>query len=244
MSFRGKFEQTTSLRQGGKKTYSFTLTCKNMLMPETFDCAIMDSSGQQPTQFHRHLKLKANESKVFNFDTCGWDWCQGDSFVILDKNDKPKQRWDLKLKIYARGECPECHGSHKCIKCNGSGVIKDIHTHTISSCRSCNGTGICQKCHVPIREGSTIAQEVYGTHPLPNADMAKQRKIAALQQTISNLEAQVAKAGMDARIMQLKGMDVSARTAYMAHVEMQYTLQRQLDNAQHELQQLINTNNY
>lgn len=244
MSFRGKFESFTSLRQGGKKAYTFTLTCKNMLMPETFDCAIMDSSGQQPTQFHRHLKLKANESKVFNFDTCGWNWCQGDSFVILDKNDRPKQRWDLNLKIYARGECPECHGSHKCIKCNGSGVIKDIHTHTISSCRACNGTGICQKCYVPIREGSAIAQEVYGTHPLPNADMAKQRKIAALQQTISNIEAQIAKANMDTRMMQLKDIDVSASIAYRSQLELQHTLQRQLDNAQYELQQLIKTSGY
>ena len=239
MSFRGKFEPFTSIGQGGRKAYSFTLTCKNMLMPETFDCAIMDSTGQQPTQFFRHEKLKANESKVFNYDTCGWDWCQGDTFVILDKNDRIKQHWDLKLKIYSRGECPECHGNHKCIKCNGSGVIKDIHTHTISSCRACNGTGICQKCYVPIRPGSTIAHEVYGTHPLPNADFVKQRKIAALQQTISNLEAQIAKADLDASMMQLKGTDVSNPTAYIAHIEMQHTLQRQLLNAQHELQQLM-----
>jgi len=241
MSFRGKFEPFTSLRQGGKKSYSFVLTCKNMLMPETFDCAIMDCSGQQQTQFYRHLKLKANESKVFNYDTCGWDWCQGDSFVILNEKDKILQRWDLNLKIYARGECPECHGGHKCAKCNGSGVITDIHTHTISSCRVCNGTGICQTCFVPIRSGSAIAQEVYGTHSLPNADMTKQRKVSALQQTISNLEAQIAKADMDARMMQLKGLDVSARTAYMAHIELQHTLQRQLLNAQYELQQLMNT---
>ena len=239
MSFRGKFEPYMSIRQGGKKAYSFTLTCKNMLMPETFDCAIMDSSGQQPTQFHRHLKLKANESKVFNYDECGWDWCQGDAFVILDKNDKIKQRWDLNLKIYSRGECPECHGSHKCNKCNGSGVIKDIHTHTISSCRACNGTGICQKCYVPIREGSTIAHEVYGTHPLPNSDMAKQQKIAALQQTISNLEAQITKADIDIRMMQFKGMDASASMAFRSQLELQHQLQRQLLNAQHELQQLI-----
>ena len=244
MSFRGKFEPFTSLRQGGKNTYSFTLTCKNMLMPETFDCAIMDSTGQQPTQFHRHLKLKANESMAFNFDTCGWDWCDGDFFAILDKNERIKQQWDFKPKIYARGECPECHGSHKCIKCNGSGVIKDIHTHTISSCRTCNGTGICQKCYVPIRSGSNIAQEVYGTHPLPNADIAKQRKIAALQQTISNLDAQIAKADMDMRMMQMKDIDTSASIAFRSQLELQHALQRQLLNAQQELQQLMISNNY
>ncbi len=210
-----------------------------MLMPETFDCAIMDSTGQQPTKFFRHERLKANESKIFNYDTCGWDWCQGDAFVILDKNDKIKQRWDLNLKIYAHGECPECHGNHKCIKCNGSGVIKDIHTHTISSCRTCNGTGVCQRCYVPIRSGSTLAQEVYGSQPLPNANFNKQKKIAALYQIISDLESKIVKADTDARIMQLKGIDEYARTAYMAQVEMRHSLQRQLLQAQYELNQLI-----
>lgn len=244
MSFRGKFESFTSLRQGGKKAYSFTLTCKNLFMTETFDCAIIDSTGQEPTQFHRYLKMKANESRAFNYDTCGWDWHQGDYFAILGKNDEIKQRWDLNLKIYARGECPECHGSHKCNKCNGSGILKDIHTHTITSCRACNGTGICQKCYVPIRSGSTLAQEVYGTHPLPNADISKQRKIATLQQTISNLDAQIAKADMDMRMMQKKGMDVSAGIAFRSQLELQHNLQRQLLNAQHELQQLLSTSNY
>lgn len=70
--------------------------------------------------------------------------------------------------------------------------------------------------------------------------MNRQRKKAALQQTISNLESKIAKADMDMRMMQLKGMDVSSRTAYMSQVEMLHSFQRQLINAQYELQQLEN----
>lgn len=240
MSFRGKFEWYNSLHQGGKRAISFTLTCKNMFMPETFDCAIIDSSGQEQSQIRRQLKLRPNESLVFNYDRCRWDWCQGDYFCILGKDDQIKQRWDLNLKIYARGECPECHGSHRCQNCNGNGVIENRNTHTINKCHTCNGTGVCQTCYVPIRSGTTLAQEVYGAQSIPNAGLSKQRKIAALQQTISNLESKIAKADMDMRMMQLKGMDVSARTAYMSQVEMLHSFQRQLINAQYELQQLEN----
>jgi hypothetical protein len=238
MSFRGSFEWYNSLHQGGKRAISFTLTCKNMFKTETFDCAIIDSTGQQPTQVRRQLKLKPNESLIFNYDRCRWDWCQGDYFCILGKGDKVEQRWDLNLKIYARGECPDCHGSHRCYNCNGSGVIRNQHTHTVDTCQTCNGTGICQKCYVPIRSGSTLAQEVYGAQPLPNSELSKKRKIVALQQTISDLEGRIAKADMDMRMMQLKGLDVSARMAYMSQVEMLHAFQRQLINAQHELQQL------
>ncbi len=240
MSFIGKFEWYNSLHQGGKRAISFTLTCTNMFKTETFDCAIIDSTGQEPAQIRRQLKLKPNEALVFNYDRCRWNWCQGDYFCILGKNDKIEQRWDLNLKIYDRGECPDCHGSHRCQSCNGSGVVKDRHTHTINTCNVCYGTGICQKCYVPIRSGTTLAQEVYGSQPLPNANINRQRKISALQQTISNLETKIAKADMDMRMMQFKGMDVSARTAYMSHVEMLHSFQRQLINAQYELQQLEN----
>lgn len=238
MSFRGTFEWYKSLHQGGKKAISFTLTCKNMFKTETFDCAIVDSSGQEPTQIRRQLKLKPNESLTFNYDSCRWDWSQGDYFCILGKKDKVEQRWDLNLKIYSRGECPDCHGSHRCQTCNGSGIINNRRTHTINTCNACNGTGVCQRCYVPIRSGTTLAQEVYGSQPLPNANFNKQKKIAALHQIISDLESKISKADMDIRMMQFKGMDVSARTAYMSHVEMMHSFRRQLINAQYELQQL------
>lgn len=238
MSFRGTFDWFTSLNQGGKRAISFTLTCKNMFMPETFDCAIIDSTGQQPTQIRRQLKLKANQSFIFNYDTCGWNWCQGDYFAILGKNDKIKKRWDLKLKIYGRGECPECHGSHRCVKCNGTGTIQNRHTHTIEACSTCNGTGICQKCYVPLRSGTNLANEVYGNVQIPNSDLSRQRKIEALRSTIADLQSKIEKEEWNQRMWQLKGLDVSARTAYSSQINLKYQYERQLLQAQSELRQL------
>ena len=238
MSFRGSFSWFNSLHQGGKRAISFTLTCSNMFQRETFDCAIIDSTGQTPTQIRRQLKLKPNESFTFNYDTCGWNWCQGDYFAILEKKDKIKKRWDLELKIYGRGECPECHGSHRCIKCNGNGTITDHRTHTVLKCKTCNGTGFCQKCYVPIRGADPLSNEVYGNGSLPNVDANRQRKIAALQRTISDLQAKIEKVDWDARMMQRKGTDVSLHMVYSSHIELKHQYERQLLNAQHELQQL------
>ena len=238
MSFRGSFDWFTSLHQGGKRAISFTLTCKNMLMPETFDCAIIDSTGQQPTQIRRGLKLKPNESFIFNYDSCGWDWCQGDFFAILGKNDKIQKRWDLNLKVYGRGECPECHGSHRCVKCNGTGTIRNSHNHTIDSCPTCNGTGICQKCYVPMRAGTNLANEVYGRIQMPNPELNRQQRISALQRTISDLQSKIEKADWDSRMMQRKGMDFSSRIAYSSQLELKHQYERQLIQAQYELQQL------
>ena len=240
MSFRGSFDWFTSLHQGGKRAISFTLTCKNMLIPETFDCAIIDSTGQQPTQIRRRLKLKPNESFTFNYDTCGWDWCQGDFFAILGNNDKIQKRWELNLKVYGRGECPDCHGSHRCVKCNGIGTIRNQHVHTISACPTCNGTGICQKCYVPMRAGTNLSNEVYGNAQVPNPLMNRQSKIAALKKTISELQSKIEKADWDLRMMQLKGMDVSSHTVYSSQLELKFQYERQLIQLQYELQQLEN----
>ena len=241
MSFRGSFDWFTSLHQGGKRAISFTLTCRNMLMPETFDCAIIDSTGHEPSQIRRRIKLKPNASFTFNYDTCGWDWCQGDFFAILGKNDKIVQRWDLNLKIYAKGECPECHGSHRCVKCNGNGIINNHSTHTVEKCIVCNGTGICQRCYVPMRESSPLYTTISDGANFPNPEMSKQRKIATLQKTIADLQAKIEKADWDARMMQRKGTDMSLHTVYNSHLELKHSYQRQLLQAQYELQQLENT---
>lgn len=209
-------------------------------MPETFDCAIIDSSGHEPTQIRRRIKLKPNEYFTFNYDTCGWNWCQGDFFAILGKNDKIVQRWDLNLKIYARGECPECHGSHRCVKCNGNGIINNHCTHAIEKCGTCNGTGVCQKCFVPIRESSPLYTTISDGANLPNSEISKQRKIVALQKAIADLQAKIEKADWDARMMQRKGTDVSLHAVYSSHLDLKFQYERQLIQAQHELQQLLN----
>lgn len=238
MNFRGSFEWFTSLHQGGKRSISFILTCKNMLMPETFDCAIIDSTGQQPTQVRRMLKLRPNESFTFNYDTCGWNWCQGDFFAILGKNDKIQKRWDLNLKVYGRGECPECHGSHRCVKCNGTGTLRNQYVHTISSCQACNGTGVCQECYVPMRINTNLASEVYGNVQIPNPEISRQRKIEELRCFISDLQLKIEKEEWNQRMMQLKGIDVSSHTVYSSQLELIHQYKRELIQARFELQQL------
>lgn len=240
MRFNGKFEWFTSLHQGGKKAISFTLTCKNMLMPETFDCAIIDSSGQVPPQIRRQLKLKPNDSFTFNYDTCGWDWCQGDFFAILGKNDKIEKRWDLNLKVYERGECPDCHGTHRCVKCNGSGTVKHHESHTYSMCTACNGSGMCQTCYIPVRQGSYMANAVYGGDTLPDPHASRQRRIEALKQTIRELQSKIEQAEWDRRMMELNDLDRSSHITYSSQLELKHKYELQLIQAQHELQQLEN----
>ena len=238
MGLQGKYSWFESLNQGGKKAVSFTLTCDNLFQSETFDCAIVDGTGQLPPQIRRQLKLKPKESFRFDYDTCGWNWCQGDYFAILGKDDQLLKRWDLNLKVYGRGECPECHGTHKCRQCGGNGYVKDYGSHTITSCRACRGTGVCQTCYVPIRQGTPLAKEVYSGVSVPDAAESRQRKIAALRQTISDLQSKIEKAEWDVRMMQVKGMDVFSHTAYSAQLELKHQYERQLIHAQYELSQL------
>ena len=83
MSFRGEFNWIQCLHQGGRKAISFTLKCTNMFQTETFDAAIIDGNGQLQPMMFRQQRLAANKSLRFDFDTVGWDWCQGDTFAII-----------------------------------------------------------------------------------------------------------------------------------------------------------------
>lgn len=242
MGLKGKFEWFNSLHQGGRKAISFTLRCSNMLQSETFDCAIIDSTGMEPPQIRRQLKMKPNDMLRFDYDTCRWNWCQGDYFAILGKNDKIEKRWDLNLKIYANGECPECHGSHRCATCNGNGIIKDNYSHTYTSCVTCNGTGICQTCYVPLRQGNSFDATIVGNVSVPNADLSMQKRISVLQQRISDLRAKIEKAEWDRRMMQLKDMDMSSQIAYRSQLELKSRYEQQLIQAQYELEQLERMN--
>ena len=238
MALEGSFNWFNSLRQGGRKAISFTLRNTNILQSETFDCAIVDGTGQLSPQIRRQIKLKPKESFRFDYDTCDWEWCQGDFFAILGKNDKITKRWDLNLNTYGSGECPECHGMHKCKYCNGSGMIYHKQIHSYSQCQICYGTGICQTCYVPIRQGSNLANQVYGNVQTPNPEMNRQRKIEALRCTISDLQSKIGKEEWNQRMMQLKGTDVSSHTVYSSQLELIHRYKRQLIQAQYELQQL------
>ena len=253
MSLKGQFVWIQSMRQGGRKAISFTLTCTNLFQSETFDAAIIDGVGQiEPMRFTQ-LSLGAKKSFRFDVDTVGWDWCQGDTFAILDKNGQiaKNNRWTLNIHVPAPGECRDCHGTHKCKYCNGTGFITNNYTHEISSCEVCHGIGICQTCYVPFRNivnpASAFQQNVGAGYSYnstfvdsSNQEASKQRKITALRQSIQELQAKVERADWDERMMKLRGTDMSSRTVYMSQVNLKYQYERQLRELQYKLQQLEN----
>lgn len=154
-NFKGTFSRIESRRLAGTIIISFSLKCTNLMFGETVDVAIFPSNGGQPWYF-RDLKFKAGETYVFNFDTVDWNWCQGDWAAIVGKNDRIIERWPLQLKEYKPGECPSCHGTHKCRACNGQGFIYPrCETWNYQRCPQCGGTGICQTCYVPRRSGGS-----------------------------------------------------------------------------------------
>ena len=238
MSFKGQFNWIQSMRQGGRKAISFTLTCTNLFQSETFDAAIIDGTGQQQPMLFSRLSLAAKKSFRFDMDTVGWDWCQGDTFAVLDKNGQigKDNKWTLNIHVPAPGECRDCHGT-------------DNYTHEISSCEVCHGTGVCQTCYVPFRNVANSASTfqpnegtVYGYNSTSgdssNKEAAKQRKIAALRQSIQELQAKIERADWDERIMKLRGTDISSRRVYMSQVNLRYQYERQLSELQYKLQQL------
>lgn len=248
MSFKGQFYWIQSIRQGGRKAISFTLTCTNIFQSETFDATIVAGTGQVQPMMFRQQTIKAKESFRFDFDTVDWDWCQGDIFAILDKKGQMAQKWVLNLKTYAPGECPECHGTHKCRQCNGTGIITNRRSHTINSCTVCNGTGICQTCFIPMRNTSIISggnpiytptgNTYHGGGQGTNADAARQRKIAALKSRISELRAKLDDAKYEERVMKLRGTDVTSHTVYTTHASLVYRYEKSLIELQHQLSQL------
>lgn len=152
MSFKGTFKRVSSNRLANIIVLSFELKCTNMMFGETVDVGLFPSDGSQPW-YYRGLKFKAGQTYVFNYDTVDWNWCQGDYAAILGKNDKVIDKWQLHLREYSPGECPECHGTHKCRTCNGSGMVYPPHKiWEAKSCPECGGTGICKTCDIPRRK--------------------------------------------------------------------------------------------
>lgn len=151
MGFSGRFELAPQRRLANTLMYSFVLKNNSWFGSDTIDCVICDEYGRQPWYFRGQV-LKAGNSYRFDFDTVNWTWCQHDYFAIIDKNNRIIQKWQLNLREYAPGECPECHGTHKCRKCNGNGFIyPPRHIENLQTCSACGGTGTCRTCYIPVR---------------------------------------------------------------------------------------------
>lgn len=151
MSFKGYFELAPQKRLMNTLMYSFVLKNTSWFGSDTIDCMICDEYGQEPWYFRAQV-LKAGRSYRFDLDTVNWTWCQHDYFAILGKNDRIVQKWQLNLKEYRPGECPECHGTKKCRKCNGGGFVYPMgHPEQFKTCPDCGGTGTCHTCDIPVR---------------------------------------------------------------------------------------------
>lgn len=234
MALKGSFKWINSLQKGGRKSISFTLLCDNLFQSETFDCAIVDSSGQMPPQIRRQITLKAKQSFKFDYDSCGWDWCIGDYFALLGKNDKILKRWDLNVKVYKRGECPDCHGTQRCKECNGNGIHYHKHICSYSQCLACNGTGICQTCYVPIRHSKSANQVI----PVQPSSHSRQCKINAIREEILDLQSKIEQAEWNRRMMQMRDTDISSHSVYSSQLSLIHQYKIKLINLQSELQQL------
>lgn len=152
-NFKGKFELYASTRMNGFNFYSFILKCTKWFGSETVDCMI--SFQNNPTPWYwRSKRFEAGRSYAFNYDTVDWQWYNHDFFAILDKKGNIAQKWELNLKEYGPGECPDCHGTHVCKYCHGQALSfnPSHYMEGIQTCKYCGGTGICQKCNIPIRK--------------------------------------------------------------------------------------------
>jgi len=197
----------------------------------------MSGNGTAQPMIWRSQTLKAKQSLRFDYDTIDWLWCNGDTFVILGKKDSIRHKWPLSLQMYAPGECPECHGTHKCRKCSGKGFV-NLPRHTIEQCDVCHGTGICQTCYVPQRTSSPIHSPlINGVNP-SNGKTPRDRQIENLRKNISDLQSKIEKTQWDMRMMQLKDMDRSNSSVYLSYNHLLHQYNIQMINLQSQLEQL------
>lgn len=245
MDLKYDWQQYGSTRKGGQLSYSLLITCTRWWRTEKVAFKLVDGSGQLPPK-DGYIELKAGMSVNIDYDTYDWDWCDGDFIIIYDSKGREYDRQVFRKRTYAPGQCPECHGSHHCATCHGTGRITD-RMHMVSTCPRCLGTGVCQTCYVPMRNGGMTANMSYtgstvATNTNPNVEMSRERKIAALRKRIMDLEAMISQCEFDERMRKMRtanfGYDTSRTTDDMRQAQLKYTYQSQLIQLRHELEQL------
>ena len=241
MDLKYEWQQFGSDRKGGQLSFSLMITCNRWIFSEKVPFRLIDGSGQLPPK-DGYIELKAGQSFRIDYDTFDWDWCDGDYIIIYDNKGREYDRQVFRKRTYAPGECPECHGSHQCATCHGTGRITD-RMHMVSTCPRCLGTGVCQTCYVPTRTmpgssfGSTVATNVN-----PNVEISRQQRVAAIRKRIVDLEAMISQCEFDERMRKMRtanfGYDSSRTTDDMRQAQLKYTYQSQLIKLRHELEQL------
>lgn len=240
MDLKYEWQQYGSTRKGGQLSFSLMITCTRWFKTEKVAFRLVDGSGQLPPK-DGYIELAPDMSVRIDYDHYDWDWCDGDYIIIFDKQGREYDRKVFRKRTYAPGECPECHGSHQCATCRGTGRITD-RMHMVSTCPRCLGTGVCQTCYVPMRTipgswGSTVATNVN-----PNVEMSRQQRAAAIRKRIVDLEAMISQCEFDERMRKMRtanfGYDTSRTTDDMRQAQLKYTYQSQLIQLRNELEQL------
>lgn len=225
---------------GGKKAISFVLTNSDWFGSEVFNAALLSGDGSINPMHFSQQTLKHGEALHFNYDTIGWNWCQGDSFVILDNKGKIKQSWPLNISTYALGECPECHGTHKCKTCMGRGTITDS-THMVSTCPVCHGTGLCQTCYIPTRGSALLSGYLMGGN-VPDPAQYRMRRKETLRSQINDLQHKIDKLERDAYIQDMhnamRPWQTPSYTISTANSSLKLSYEQALIKARTELEQL------
>ena len=108
----------------------------------------------------------------------------------------------------------------------------------IETCQACAGTGQCQTCYLPVRGTSNFGQSMGFDQRKNNAEVSKQKRIAAINSQIYELQAKIEKIEWDLRIMKLKGHLYSSHMTYTSILQLKFTYEQQLIKLQSELRQL------
>jgi len=239
MKLKGEYIWFRCLRMGGQKAISFELYNSAWLGQEEMNIALISSDQTVSPLHYANVVIKHGESLSFNYDTVGWNWKQGDSFVLLDNKGKIKKNWPLNLSTYAQGECPECHGTHRCNACQGKGVITDYRTHMVSSCQVCHGTGSCQTCYIPTNTNSP--KNLYVDNSQPNPTIYKEQRKIMLRRRIVELQNKIDRMERDKFVRDIRNAWHPVNSSFslsVAESTLKLQYEQELINAQSELEQL------
>ncbi len=209
MGFKGRFVKFIHLigaNRGGDfvteyPTWSFSLTNTSWFGSTQVRAYITDYYQRKD----REYPFEARSGKTYNFNisTIDWDWCQGDVFILFDQQGRELGRWELFLKEYAPGECPECHGTKKCGACHGHPLKSnpDIYANNLFiKCSRCHGNGVCQTCHIPYHLDG-LGQELYVPPKAPKTF----KSVLSLQNEIDKKNEQLARYQGELWQLQMQG---------------------------------------
>ena len=173
MSLTGRFEKYMHFSPKHNvylPDWSFILTNTSRFDNKKIIAYITDYWGSKKSN-PMNVEVRGGNSYTFNMDNTHWLWGQGDVFYVLDADSgETLGRWEFWVKVYAPGECPDCHGAKTCPSCRGERIIMTETRYKLGflHCPRCCGTGECQTCYVPYHEDSLGTKRIPDRLPPQN----------------------------------------------------------------------------